>query len=253
MLVTRPAKQAGNLCDLISAAGGLPIRFPTLDIAENCPEPQVLLEACTSDWLIFTSSNAVDFALKAFNGKMPGWTGRMPKVAVVGAATAKSLMLAGWQVDCLPASEFNSEGLLAETALQQVAGKTCVIIRGVGGRETIAETLRTRGARIVYLEVYRRSLPDVDSEELLGCLRERQLAALTVTSGEALQNLLQMLDKHASGLLWEIPLIVGSARIGQLAGQLGFKRIAVSRQPTDTAILETLMTFLNGENSGRTN
>jgi len=48
-------------------------------------------------------------------------------------------------------------------------------------------------------------------------------------------------------------LVAASQRIAEAAEQLGFTQIAVSQQPTDVAILETLTTLFNGENSGRRN
>ncbi len=251
ILVTRPAAQADTLCNLIELHEGKALRFPTLEIVEEHPEPQSLQRAAQSDWLIFTSTNAVDFAIKAFGGKMPHSHG--PQIAAVGQATAAALEQAGWRVDCVPASEFSSEGLLAEAQLQNVAGKKCMIVRGVGGREKLAETLRDRGAFVAYLEVYSRRRPDVDNAELMACLATRQLGAVTITSTEALLNLLAMLDDASLALLRTLPFVVVSDRIGQTAQQYGFKLIAVSRQPTDAAILETLTTLFNGENSGRSN
>ncbi|MDD1621961.1 MAG: uroporphyrinogen-III synthase [Methylococcaceae bacterium] len=251
ILVTRPAAQADKLCNLIELHEGKALRFPTLEIIEEHPEPQSLERATLSDWLIFTSTNAVDFAIKAFGGKMPHSHKR--QIAAVGQATATALRQAGWRVDCAPTTEFSSEGLLAEAPLKDVAGKICFIVRGVGGREKLAETLRSRGALVAYLEVYSRRRPEVDNSELTACLAARQLGATTITSAEALQNLLAMLDEAALVLLRMAPLVVVSDRIGQTAQQYGFKQIAVSRQPTDAAILETLTTLLNGENSGRSN
>ncbi len=184
VLVTRPAGQAEHLCELIESRGGVPVRFPTLLIVAHQPEGQALADAATSDWLIFTSSNAVDFAIPAFGGKMPGWRGA--RLAAVGAATAEALRRAGCEVACVPASEFSSDGLLAEPALQQVAGLRCTIVRGVGGRDKLAVGLRARGAAVAYLEVYSRKLPAADTGGLLADLHAKRLAAVTVTSVEAL-------------------------------------------------------------------
>ncbi|WFP48868.1 uroporphyrinogen-III synthase [Methylomonas sp. EFPC3] len=251
VLVTRPAGQAEHLCELIESRGGIPVRFPTLLIVAHQPEAQALADAAASDWLIFTSSNAVDFAIPAFGGKMPGWRGA--RLAAVGAATAQALRQAGCEVACVPASEFSSDGLLAEPALQQVAGLRCTIVRGCGGREKLADGLRGRGAEVMYLEVYSRSRPEADAAGLRADLQGNRLAAVTVTSVEALQNLLAMLDSESVERLRQIGLVVVSERIGQTALQLGFKRVAVSSQATDAAILETLTTLLNGENSGGSN
>ena len=252
VLVTRPGPQAENLCRLLAENNGLALCFPTLEIAGVQPEPDLLATAASSDWLIFTSTNAVDFAIKAFGGKMPKFNVGM-RIASVGQATANALLQAGWRVDCVPASDFSSEGLLAEPPMHAVVGARCTIVRGVGGREKLAEALVSRGAEVSYLEVYSRSKPDADGTELAEILRSKQLQATTVTSVEALQNLLHMLDEEAVTLLRRLPLVVVSDRIKKTAEQLGFKQIAVSRQPTDAAILETLTTLLNGENSGRSN
>ncbi|WP_172680379.1 uroporphyrinogen-III synthase, partial [Methylomonas koyamae] len=112
---------------------------------------------------------------------------------------------------------------------------------------------RARGAAVAYLEVYSRNRPAADIGGLRADLHAQRLAAVTATSVEALQNLVAILDGEAIERLRQIGLVVASERIGQNAEQLGFKRIAVSPQPTDAAILETLTTLLNGENSGGSN
>lgn len=251
ILVTRPRLQAVALCHLIEQHGGEPLRFPTLAIEAIEPSPAAIDMALASDWMIFTSTNAVDFALQAFDGKMTGR--KMPAVAAVGGSTADALRRAGWVVDCVPARDFSSEGLLAEIGLQAVDGQSCIIVRGQGGREKIAETLRARGANVGYLEVYRRYRPDSDNRCLVDSLTRRVLAVATVTSEEALSNLLAMLDEDSVALLRKVPLVVVSERIRQAADALGFETIAVSRRPTDMAILETLTMLLSGENSGRSN
>lgn len=251
VLVTRPAAQADNLCRLIQQQHGKAFRFPTLEIHAEAVSEAKMDKAAGSDWLIFTSSNAVDFALKAFGGKMSRLQTVM--LAAVGKATATALQNAGLHINCVPDTEFNSEGLLAEPAMQQVAGQRIMIVRGVGGREQLARTLRSRGAEVEYLEVYRRCLPGTDNGELLQALHSGRLRAITITSGEALQNLLAMLGEPAADLARKQPLVVVSDRIRQLALELGFEHITVSLQPTDAAILETLTTLFNGDNSGRSN
>ncbi|MGR8930843.1 MAG: uroporphyrinogen-III synthase [Gammaproteobacteria bacterium] len=251
VLVTRPVHQAEPLCRLIEQNGGKALRFPTLEIRPTEIEQQAIAETLASDWLIFTSINAVDFALKAFNGKMP----RLQSInlAAVGKASAKALLQAGLNVACVPEQDFSSDGLLAEPPMQWMVGQRITIVRGVGGREKLAKTLQDRGAEINYLEVYRRCRPKIDTALLVRHLEQNELAAITVTSGEALENLLAMLEDSSNDALRKIPLIVVSERIAQLAEQQGFVQIIVSGQPSDAAILERLTMLLNGENSGRSN
>ncbi len=251
VLVTRPAAQSENLCRLIAQRGGAALKFPTLEIRPFDVASQAAEKALAGDWLIFTSTNAVDFALRAFDGKMPQL--RELRLAAVGKATADALQRAGLKVECMPKHEFSSEGLLAEPSMQRVAGQKITIVRGTGGREKLGLTLQARGAEVDYLEVYRRCRPEADNRSLVRSLAEDRLKVTTITSGEALENLLSMLDEASNASLRKLPLIVVSDRLRQLAQQLGFERITISRQSTDAAILETLTTLLNGENSGRSN
>ncbi|WAK01819.1 uroporphyrinogen-III synthase [Methylobacter sp. YRD-M1] len=248
VLVTRPAHQAENLSRLIQARGGEAVRFPVLDIVArgNIDEVQDALKNLDNfQWVVFISPNAVNFALKANNGKIDRL--KAVRCAAVGRATAQALEAAGLTVDAVPEQGYTSEALLAMPQMQQINGQSCLIVRGEGGREELANTLRSRGADVQYLEVYKRTIPSIDNSQVVQLLTQRRLDVITVTSGEALQNLLIMLGEKNHQLLLPIPLVVVSDRIGQLAAGMGFKRIAVTENPADTAILETVTIVCNGE------
>jgi len=51
-------------------------------------------------------------------------------------------------------------------------------------------------------------------------------------------------------MLREVPLVVVSNRIRCLAADLGFNRIAVTKSPSDPAILETVIKFVTGNECG---
>jgi uroporphyrinogen-III synthase len=248
VLVTRPAHQAENLSRLIQERGGEAVRFPVLDIVArgNIDEVQDALKNLDKfQWVVFISPNAVNFALKANNGKI----GRLKTVrfAAVGRATAQALEAAGLTVEVVPEQGYTSEALLAMPQMQQIKGQSCLIVRGEGGREELANTLRSRGADVQYLEVYKRTIPSIDNSQVVQLLTQHRLDVITVTSGEALQNLLIMLGEKNHQLLLPIPMVVVSDRIGQLAAGMGFKRIVVTENPADTAILETVTIVCNGE------
>lgn len=241
ILVTRPAHQADKLCDLIKQQGGRAVRFPTLEIVglKNARIKQQFEALKQRHWLIFISTNAVNFALAVNNGKID--TFKVCSIAAVGKATEKALITAGLSVDLIPESNFNTEGLLATKAMRQVNGQSCLIVRGVGGRETLANNLRERGATVDYMEVYSREIPVVNQSNVEEMLKNRKLDAITITSGDALKNLVTMIRVELAGDLFAVPLIVISNRIKQLAEQSGFKTIAVTDNPSDTAIIKTVV------------
>lgn len=248
ILVTRPQQQALNLVQLIEQHGGQACGFPTLEIVPivNTAVNEQLENLKSYQWLIFISANAVNFAVAAINGKIGHLT--QAKLAAVGKATAKALQEAGLTVDLVPETGFNSEALLEMPALEKVQKQRILIVRGVGGRETLAEQLKKRGAIVDYWEVYRRQRPEIDAMPVLKLLKRQQIDWLTITSSEALQNLITMLDMHKS-LLFNVPLVVISERIKQIAESIGFKKIVVSSSPDDAAILNTMIMLINGEDS----
>ena len=73
----------------------------------------------------------------------------------------------------------DSEGLIALAALQNVARKNVLIIRGDGGRELIAEKLSDRGASVHYFESYRRVWRNLPIE-LIKTWQQQQINCILV-------------------------------------------------------------------------
>ena len=240
ILVTRPRQQAENLCRMIEQQGWHAIRFPVLQIMamNTAIVKQQLNSVKQYDWLIFISANAVNFALSANNGKIDVFLNS--SIAAVGKATEKALKAAGLSVHLIPETQFNSEGLLATPEMNNISNKSCLIIRGKGGRETLADCLRRRGAQVDYMEVYRREKPEVYDRTVIQLLENGELNAMTMHSGEALKNLLAMIDSEWHKYLFLIPIIVISQRLKEIAKERGFKQIVVAKSPADAAIIEIL-------------
>lgn len=237
VLVTRPRAQAAGLCDLIVAAGGRAIAFPTIEIeAAGDAERARGLLAAPADLLFFASRNAVDYALPLLPG---GVLPTRPRLAAVGQATAAALTAAGRAPDLVPAGRYDSESLLALPALQELAGLRALIVRGEGGRPLLGETLRARGAEVAYAEVYRRALPEVQPATILAGW-EREVQFVTATSGEILDNLLRMLGAAGRDRLLATPLAVVSERTRQEALRLGFARVELAERADDSALVQAL-------------
>ena len=244
--VTRPAAQADRLANLIAANGGDPILFPLLAIAPLADYhafEQKLAALAHADWAIFISSNAVQQALPRLLDRL----GAIPdhlRFAAVGPSTAAALGRFGISDVLAPASGFDSEALLALPELQQVAGRRFVIFRGVGGRETLAATLRQRGALVDYAECYRRVNPQRDAGVLAALWQNKALHAIVVTSSEAMRHLLKLGDDGQAPWLRGVTLCVSHARIAELPRRLGLQ-VAVAPMPGDDSLLQCLTQALS--------
>ncbi|MDD1611577.1 MAG: uroporphyrinogen-III synthase [Methylococcaceae bacterium] len=253
ILVTRPRRQAGNLCRLIEQQHGIAVAFPTIDIVAADGRDAIatkLTNLHSFHWVVFISANAVNFALLANDGKIDQFSN--VRIAAIGQATARELEAVGLQTDLLPEHGSNSLALLATAPMQRISGQRILIIRGAGGLETLGQELKNRGADVDYLDVYKRVIPLFDPTPVLDLLRRNRLDLITATSGEAIQNLLIMLGEKDRNLVLATPLVVVSDRIRQIAENCGFGRILVTDSPSDAAILKKITTWITGAESDRT-
>jgi len=209
VLVTRPRAQATELVQEIQDKGGEVICFPAIEIV---PRERARIDSDAAalpapDIAIFVSRNAVDHGLVYAAGAAK---------AAIGPATAAAIQSAGQTVDINPGSGYDSESLLAEPALGEVAGKQVRIIRGSKGRELLADTLRERGASVEYLSVYERKLPTLSPDllvEVETAWRDGKINAITVMSVATLQNLGALLPEWCASQLENMPLVTPAARV----------------------------------------
>lgn len=210
VLVTRPEHQAADLVAAVRAAGGRAIPFPVIDIEARRPADLAadLDTLPAADISVFVSRNAVEHGLLAVP---PG-----SRIAAIGDATAEAVVAAGRRVDIAPAAGFDSEALLAEPALQNVAGLHVRIVRGNGGRELLGDTLRQRGAQVHYVEAYarrRHQLREADIATLESAWRGDGIHYVIVLSAATLEHLLGLLPDEFRKRLPDTRLVSPSERV----------------------------------------
>lgn len=251
VLVTRPAGRAADLCAAIAAAGGEAVHIPLLAVAPLDAQRDAKIIAVTRAQIdaiagyrrvIAISVNAVHYGLQWLAARHD--LQRLPPTIAwyaIGAATLAEFANAGIAAEGGDAA-MSSEALLALPALRAVAGENILILRGVGGRETLAQTLRERGARVDYAECYRRVAPQL-SREQNAALQTQTFDAVCANSGETLHNLARLASHSALAQLQRSALIVPSARVAQQAQGLGFARITVAANAGTAATLQALATI----------
>lgn len=243
VLVTRPRHQSLELVSAINQEGGLPVRFPTLEIiprnAASVTEEAYRLPK--PDITVFISSNAVRHGIEHADSA---------RIAVVGPASAEAVVAAGRKVDIMPIDGFDSEHLLTMAEFYDVAGKRVRIIRGQGGRELLANTLRGRGAEVDYLSVYKRSLPLYRADEveaLLADWRAGKVNAVTVMSVATLENLITLLPESALPMLARTPLVTPAERvIQQVMEQLPGIRTTLADATDAAAMVRGIVRAIDG-------
>ncbi len=244
IIITRPVGQGDVLKARFEAKGAAVLHFPTIEIqaVERSPELERSLEPLDSyHYAIFISPNAVEYAAELIDlAALPAKL----KVAAIGPGTARALTALGRKPDMLPRDGANSEALLRLKSLNKVDGKRILIVRGLGGRELLAETLEERGADVEYAEVYRRNVPRVDQAEITQWFRSSKADAIAVTGRDALLNLERMLSPALTPYFRSAQLLVPSARMVKLATALGVRRRPViAGEATDRALVEAMVNW----------
>lgn len=228
ILVTRPADQSAGLARLVRDAGGLPILFPALQIeplAEAAGAP-VLDHLPQFDLVVFISPNAVRMAMPHIQKK--GGLPARAKVAVIGPGTVAELKKSGVRNIISPQEGFDSEALIGELSAVPLAGSRVLIVRGQGGREFLADALRSRGATVDYLECYRRVKPDRDLRELLSQPGRDEVKACIATSASIVENLFEMAGAAGRAWLCAVPFFVPHPRVAVAAFSRGAHTVFVA-------------------------
>ncbi|MBU2871718.1 uroporphyrinogen-III synthase [Colwellia sp. E2M01] len=252
VLITRPKDKAEQLASLLNEHGINSISQTLFDYQANANTKELSSAIENADIIIFVSVAAVEFTHASYpltnilshrstQGKSS------PAVFAVGNATKQALLALGLSnVLSPPAEQEHSEGLLQLAQLANVKDKNIIIVRGNGGREHIANTLRQRGATVNYIESYQRVwriLPRNTAQQW----REQQINCIVVTSNDILVTLTKYLfsvteptDNYwQSQCVW----IVVSERIEKNAKALGLIQIINAQSANSQLLCKCLQTL----------
>jgi len=151
------------------------------------------------DWLVFSSSNGVDYFLRRLLGR-GGDVRRLEgvKLAAVGSGTADRLGTYRLQADLVP-EEFNAESL-ADALADEADGKRFLLAAASRGREVLAERLTEAGARVDRVVVYDSvdvEEPNAEVAEMLAAGEIDWAAVTSPATGRSLVRLYGDALRHA--------------------------------------------------------
>lgn len=238
-LVTRPAGQADALIDGLRLRGFAVLHLPMLAIEALGPLParqrQHLLDLDHYGHLIFISSNAARFGVACIDDFWPQYPVGLQCWAV-GDSTAQVLRRAGLSVQ-FPEHDMSSEGLLALPGLRDISGEKVLIVKGEGGRDTLARTLTERGALVHTLNCYRRVPAVLDGQYCRAQLGREPVNLILISSGEGLSNLTRLLQPEEHTNLAHTAMIVPSARVEEQARDIGWRSVRRADNASDPCML----------------
>jgi uroporphyrinogen-III synthase len=242
IVITRPSHQTSEIKSLVNEHQGHPIEFPLLEIQsknQNETFQHTVLKLEDYDWAIFISSNAVQFGMPAVKQAFHTLPESI-KFAAIGPSTQKALKLFDVEDVLIPEENFDSEGLLATSEMNDIQNKKIVIFRGEGGRETLAETLRARGAEVTYAECYARSFPQINLDLLKAFSEKIHISAILITSSEACKEFVRLSRQKNMDFLKDILFIVNHPRMVNVLERESFMTFS-SDEPSDQSMMKKLL------------
>ncbi len=243
VLVTRPDERGQQLVDMLAKAGVVAIHLPLFNIeagAELNGLPNKFTQLKVGDYVFAVSKSAVDFADKALKNTGFVWRDDL-QYFTVGQGTAQHFAVTTTLAVHYPTTQENSEGVLQLAAMQNLQGKTILILRGNGGRELLSEQAQQRGANVEIVECYRRESIVYNSTEQTSLCKRAGVQTIVATSAEILTQLVDFVPQNEHNWLKSCQLITVSERISHLAQALGWQNVIVSPRADNQTLLQTLL------------
>jgi uroporphyrinogen-III synthase len=241
LLVTRPAAQAAVWVERLRAQGLDAQALPLMAI-----EPLADDTALRDAWraleqhalAMFVSPNAVAcfFAARPHHDHA-AWPALL-RAGATGPGTLEALVQAGVpRALCVAPHDapFDSAALWAQLRGERWQGRSVLIVRGDGGRDEFAQSLRDAGAQVTFVQAYRRAVPRWSAAEC--ALAATAVAAPAqhlwlLSSGEAIDHLTALLP----GAQWrDARALASHPRIAERARAAGFGQV-IEAPPTIDAV-----------------
>ncbi|MEO8058372.1 MAG: uroporphyrinogen-III synthase [Burkholderiales bacterium] len=245
VIVTRPAAQAADWVLRLRAEQIDAVALPLIGVAPAADAAAVedaWATLATQRLVVFVSPNAAEH----FFARRPAGL-RWPAGVLAGSpgpGTTRSLLELGVPAaqtvsPAADSAQFDSEALWQQLTAQDWQGAGALIVRGDGGRDWLADTLRSRGAKVAHVAAYRREAPQLNAVQqalLAAALHAPAEQLWYFSSSEAIDHL-ERVSVAFAPLRWaEARALATHPRIAERARQLGIVQVAECRPPLEAVV-----------------
>jgi uroporphyrinogen III methyltransferase/synthase len=226
ILITRAASQSADLRKGLEALGACVLECPAIEIVPI--EDWAVPDLNSYDWLIFTSTNAVEHFIKRV--QVQG----VP-IAAVGTSTARKLQDFGLTASLVPET-FRAEGLL-ELFPSDLRGVRILLPRAETARELLPEELRRRGAIVDVVTVYRTV--NASLTDLRLTLTSQKIDAVVFTSPSAVRSVWETLGDEGGAL----PIAVIGPIAREAVESVGWKAVIEPAKATVQDLIKAIEAY----------
>ncbi len=247
IVVTRAREQASDLVRRLTDLGAECLETPAIRIApppDWRPLDAAIADLSSTDWVIFTSVNGVDFFFQRLEA-----TGRDAralagvKTAAIGPATAARLKRHGIRSDLLPET-YRAEAIVEAFRREALSGRVVLLPRAAEARPVLPRELAALGAVVREVEAYRTLPAESDAAELLARLEERTIDLITFTSSSTVSHFLKRLPPaRLAGLIAGIPCACIGPITAETARRAGLEVAVEASVYTIEGLVEAILAW----------
>ncbi|MBA1147873.1 uroporphyrinogen-III synthase [Ectothiorhodospiraceae bacterium WFHF3C12] len=234
IMITRPQPYCAPLAAMLESAGANVVLAPMVRLLQ--PSEKAILNAIArtvEDFhlLVFASPAAAACGIAYLHtwGPIPA---RL-LIGAIGPATAAVVKRWGYEVDIVGGAPYDSEAFLASFTSVGLGGWSVAIFRAQDGRNFLANMLRQRGARVTFVQAYRRGGPAYANQVRARRALCNGVDAVFISSAEAFRNLIDALTPRKACVLRRTPVIAGHHRIAAVVRNAGVQTVVVANGPSD--------------------
>ncbi|MCB9799254.1 MAG: uroporphyrinogen-III C-methyltransferase [Candidatus Omnitrophica bacterium] len=255
ILVTRAQSQAGELSQKLLALGAEVMECPVIRIEPPknfAPLDRAVKNLHWFDWIIFTSTNGVDFFFKRLHhARKDARALSACKVAAIGSATQAALLQNGIRADLIPES-YHSKSLVQKLKeSRQIRGKSFLLPRTDIAPEFLNRELEKGGARVAQVTAYRTIKSPLSSQEK-NRLKSFKPDYVLFTSSSTVDNFFKAVPAGLRKILNARYVSIGPVT-SQTLKKYGVRSYRQAREHTIDGLIETLVDKRTPSRWGRVN
>jgi uroporphyrinogen III methyltransferase/synthase len=241
IVVTRAREQAGELSGKLRALGAEVIELPVITLRpldDYTALDNAIASLADYDWLIFTSTNAVEYFLDRLDVSGSDLRSLRAKICAIGPATRAAVEALHLKVDVVPAESI-AEGIADAFRAFEMAGSRVLLPRAASAREVVPDALRAMGAQVDVVDAYRNVIPENAAErskEVFGSPRKPDW--VTFTSSSTVKNLMAVAGAPA----FEGVSIASIGRVTSKTAEMhGLRVHAEAKAPSVDGLIEAIL------------
>jgi uroporphyrinogen III methyltransferase/synthase len=254
IVITRPRHQAASFAEALRAQGARVLLAPVIELLPPrtfAPLDRAIARLGAYDALIFTSANGVArffSRLEARRADVRELKG--VEVVAIGPATAAAVEARGLRVAMVP-EEYRAEGIIEALSRRDLRGAHILIPRATVARDVLVKALRSRGAEVEVVPVYRTVRSREGAAEVRAALRSGRLDLVTFTSSSTVTSFAALFrGRRDARLLRRVPVAAIGPITAATARQERFRVVVMPKSYTVEGLTEAIVRRFRNSPSG---